>query len=101
MEMTIGEKVGRRLKVLRVLRGWSQEDVARPLEVQRATVARWETGDRSPSVEIIAALAEVFGVKAGYFFGEDSDPLALYPEAMADGDAQVEFDALAPAQALA
>lgn len=36
------DNLGSRLKLLRLSRGWSQEDLARRLDVSLSTVHRWE-----------------------------------------------------------
>ena len=40
--------------------GLSQEDVARKIDTNRATVSCWETGQRLPSLANFAALRQVF-----------------------------------------
>lgn len=39
------------LRAMRLRKGWTQEYVATRLDVDRATVARWEQGERNPSHE--------------------------------------------------
>ena len=51
--------LGRNLCALRRRRKWSQEKLARQLGVTRGRVSKWETGEHSPPVEMLAALAEV------------------------------------------
>ena len=50
------------LLTLRTSAGWSQEFVARQLEVSRATVDNWEKGRTEPSISMAVKIAKMFGV---------------------------------------
>jgi transcriptional regulator with XRE-family HTH domain len=50
--------LGRNLSALRRRRKWSQEMLARRLGVKRGRLSKWETGEHSPPVEMLPALAE-------------------------------------------
>lgn len=63
-----------RIRELRKARGWKQEDLARELRSGRATVANYETGYRSPDIETILRLCEIFGVSADYLLGRSDLP---------------------------
>lgn len=43
------EKLTEKVKALRKRRGWSQEDLAREIEVSLSTVQRWEKKGGKPS----------------------------------------------------
>jgi transcriptional regulator with XRE-family HTH domain len=45
-------------------------EMARKLEVTRATVCRWQGGERTPSAEEARALAELIGAPAGMVMAE-------------------------------
>ena len=49
-----------RLKVLRAMRGWSQQDLAARLEVSRQSVNAIETGRYDPSLPLAFRIAEIF-----------------------------------------
>ncbi len=49
-----------RLRVLRAERGWTQQDLARRLEVSRQTVNAIETGRYDPSLPLAFRIADVF-----------------------------------------
>lgn len=55
--------VGRNLSALRQRRKWSQEMLARKLGVTRGRLSKWETGEHSPPLEMLPALAKA--LKAG------------------------------------
>ena len=50
------------LLTLRTKAGWSQEFVARQIEVSRQTIMNWESGENSPNVDKAIKLAKLFGV---------------------------------------
>ena len=47
---------GWRIRAHRIMRGWSQGDLARRLGVSRPAVAQWESGRNRPSERHVAAL---------------------------------------------
>lgn len=50
------------LLTLRTKAGWSQEFVARQMEVSRQTVINWEDGKSIPTADKAVRLARIFGV---------------------------------------
>lgn len=50
------------LLTLRTSSGWSQEFVARQMEVSRATIVNWERGNTEPSISEAVKLAKLFGI---------------------------------------
>lgn len=50
------------LLTLRTKAGWSQEFVARQMEVSRTIIARWEKGEVIPAADKAVKLARMFGV---------------------------------------
>lgn len=50
------------LKELRTKKNMSQEQVARVLNVSRATIAKWEDGVTEPKYSKAVDLAKLFGV---------------------------------------
>lgn len=49
----------------RVAAGLRQEDVARELNIDRSTVAKWETGRAKPRADALIKLARLFGCTVG------------------------------------
>lgn len=56
--------LGNRIKAARAARGLSQADIAAPL-ITPAYLSRIESGDRRPSVTVLAHLADRIGVPVG------------------------------------
>ena len=54
------------LKVLRLKKGMSQEELAVRIHVVRQTVSKWEKGQVIPEVEKIVELSKVFDVTVDY-----------------------------------
>lgn len=59
-----------KLKLLRAEHNMTQSDLARQINVARATIAGYETRDRQPSYEKLTAIAETFGVSVDYLLDE-------------------------------
>lgn len=68
---------GERLKALREARGWTQEEVARRLNVSRAAVGHWERGKNEPSYDTLIRLARLYNTSTAYLIGETDDPSPL------------------------
>lgn len=56
--MTLGE----RIRILRMQRNLSQEDLAAALEVSRQSVSKWENNAATPDLEKLCRLCNLFGV---------------------------------------
>ena len=54
--------IGRNIYELRKKRGWSQSDLARKLDKKASTISSYETDSKTPSVDTIIAMSELFGV---------------------------------------
>lgn len=55
---------------LRKERGYSQEAIAKLLNVSKSSVAMWETGKRQPSREVMEEIADLFNVDMDYIYGK-------------------------------
>lgn len=51
-----------RIKELRKLNGYSQQQMAQKLHLTQGAISQWETGMTLPSAEQLGALADVFGI---------------------------------------
>lgn len=67
-------KFSERLLDLRKLKGLSQTELAKNIGVvTQSAIAKWEAGDRTPSLECLIALAEFFGCSIDYLVGLEDD----------------------------
>ena len=62
------EGLAQRVKELRKKKGWTQEDLAREIDVSLSTVQRWESKGARPSRLARRELAKLFG-EAGISVG--------------------------------
>jgi transcriptional regulator with XRE-family HTH domain len=63
--MTIGEKI----KTLRLENNWSQKDLSKQLDLKQSTVANYEKDVRTPNVDILVKLADVFKISMDEMVG--------------------------------
>ncbi|EDL49669.1 transcriptional regulator, XRE family protein [Erythrobacter sp. SD-21] len=67
----MGLAVKNRLKVLRAMRDWSQQELADRLEVSRQSVNAIETGRYDPSLPLAFKIADVFEMPIEDIFERD------------------------------
>ena len=71
------------IKLLRIERGITQEQLAALLKVSRSTIGMYETGSREPDFETLEAIADIFNVDMDYLMGrstvERKNPVAISP----------------------
>lgn len=63
------ESISQRLISLRKKYNFSQSDVARQLGVSPALISAYESHERSPSLDRLIALADIFHVSTDYILG--------------------------------
>lgn len=68
--MAFSEKLYR----LRKERGYTQEQLARELDVSRQAISRWELGEAVPGTANVLALCRLFSVTADELLSEDTRP---------------------------
>lgn len=62
--------VGDRVKKLRNERGMTQSELGAALNVAQTTISEIERGGNDPSLPVLRALADFFGVRPGYFLDD-------------------------------
>ena len=62
-----------RLRVLRAMREWSQQDLADRLEVSRQSVNAIETGKYDPSLPLAFRIADIFEMTIEEIFLRDEE----------------------------
>ena len=75
-----------RLRTLRAESGKNQDTVAEECGISRIALARYEGGQRMPKMNILARLAEYYGVTVDYLMGRDEpqDELVIAPHLKED-----------------
>lgn len=76
-----------RIRELREATGLTQVELARKLSVTKQSVSNWENNNIQPSVEMVMALADFFGVSVDYLLGR-SDKRQLSAEGLTDTQIQ-------------
>lgn len=70
---------GKRLRQLRNIEGWTQEEVAEKIGVSKQTYSHYENEKRKPSLDMIQKLADVYEVNLDTVFGQEiKEETALY-----------------------
>jgi transcriptional regulator with XRE-family HTH domain len=71
-ESTALLRLAKRIKALRAVKGWSQEDLAERASLQRSYLADLERGGRNPSVRTLVKVANALRVSLKDLFDENS-----------------------------
>lgn len=61
---------GKRLRKLRLEKGWSQQELANKLGCSKSLISFYENAQREAGFTVLYELSEIFGVNAGYLSGE-------------------------------
>lgn len=65
--------IGQNIRSLRTQRGWTQDELARRLDVRKSQVGNYEGGWSYPSVPVLKKLSEAFGVSIdALVFGQEA-----------------------------
>lgn len=68
---------GDKLKELRTERNMTQEDLAKRLDIVKATVSGYETSQTYPSIEVLLKLCDIFDVTSDYLLGRSESRVLL------------------------
>lgn len=66
--MDIKKKFGKRVKLLRIEKGWSQEKLALSADLDRTYIPSIEKGERNVSITVIEKIAKAFKVSVSELF---------------------------------
>ncbi len=64
-------KFHEKLVALRKQNGYTQEQLAEQLGVSRQAVSRWESGETTPEMSLLAKLSKIYGVSADYLINDE------------------------------
>lgn len=67
-------KMKDKIKTLRKSLGYSQEELAKIINVHQTAVSQWEQGRTTPDIETIKKLASLFNVSVDYLLGRSNAP---------------------------
>ncbi len=64
--------IGKRLKEIRKLRGYTQEQIAEKLSVSLSAVKKWEQDKTDPNTQLFIELADYLDVSLDYLLNRDN-----------------------------
>ena len=64
------KEFGKKIKLARVERDLTQNQLAEKIKTKQKNISRYETGASMPSIETLIKISSVLKKKVGYFFGE-------------------------------
>ena len=81
-------EIARKLKSLRELHGYTQEQIGKKIGVHKSTVMRWESGKGVGKMKlpVIAALAKIYETTPGELMGYDVFEAIAFDTCMYGGD---------------
>lgn len=68
--------LGKRLKMLRKEKNMTQQELGELINVTKVSICCYEKGTRTPTLETLVELANVFQVDVNYFLGHDTYVIA-------------------------
>lgn len=78
-----------KLKKLRLSYNLSQKDVAKQLGISPSIVSSYETGERTPSTEILLSLSYLYKCSTDYLLGKEKLSISLDTTGLNDEQIQV------------
>ena len=70
-------KIGEKIRVLRIKRGYSQAQLADLMGLKRSAISNYEQGIREPDLDTIEAFADFFDVSIGDLIGRNEQDYRL------------------------
>lgn len=79
-------KLVERLKQERLRLDYNQPELANKMNVSKQTVSNWENGNRTPDIETLSSLADLFSCSIDYLLGRTDERKAIICEYDIDGE---------------
>lgn len=67
----IQSRLGRRVRALRIQRGWTQEELAAKAKKHPTYIGGIERGERNPTLTVLADIARALGISVASLMEED------------------------------
>lgn len=67
----MGQSLGEKLRLLRISRDYTQEQISGYLHLERAAYTNYENNKRVPSYRCIVQIADFYGVRVDYLVRDD------------------------------
>jgi transcriptional regulator with XRE-family HTH domain len=81
--------IAQRMRRLRVDKHWTQEDLAKKLNMAISTISGYENGSRRPDIETLIRLSDLFEVSVDYLIGRSNQTQDLTADATVDTDNEI------------
>jgi transcriptional regulator with XRE-family HTH domain len=81
--------IAQRMRRLRVEKHWTQEDLAKQLNMAISTISGYENGSRRPDIETLIRLSDLFEVSVDYLIGRSNQTQDLTADATVDTDNEI------------
>ena len=78
-----------RLRDLRIKYGYSQKEVSEKIGVSPSIVSGYESGERTPSTQVLLSLAYFYGCSTDYLLGKQNDSSKLVLDVSGLSDKQI------------
>lgn len=78
-----------RLRDLRIKYGYSQKEVCEKIGVSPSIVSGYESGERTPSTQVLLSLAYLYGCSTDYLLGKQNDSSQLVLDVSGLSDKQI------------
>lgn len=82
----MNETFGQRFQRLRKAANFTQEDVAKRLNISAQAVSKWENDISAPDISVLTDIADMFGVTTDVLLGKPADEATFVPDAKKDID---------------
>ena len=86
-------EIGKKIRLLRLSRGMTQEQLADKLKVTPQSVSKWETGSTMPDIALLPDLSVLFGVTIDELFSMTDE---AYLERISNAIQAIYKDGLLP-----
>lgn len=71
--MDIRKRFGKKVRVARTFRGWSQEDLAEAAGLDRTYISGIERGTRNPTITVVDKFSKALGIDLGTLLNEETE----------------------------
>lgn len=84
------KKCGKRIQQFRIQCGYTQEEFAKTLNIDRSTLSRIESGTRSCSLDLLIQFSELFTISLDYLILGKNNPITFSVEEKMHLEKQIE-----------
>ena len=79
-----------KLKELRTKYGFSQRQLANRLDISPSIVSGYETGERTPSIDVLLSISYIYNCSVDYLLGKDNEKPTIQIDVSSLTDKQIQ-----------